>query len=298
MNQLMSLILAGAAAASAAAQPAPAQPEAAAPGNEPIIVTGEKNQQKTITDFVHALTPTLWNGQISRFEHSVCPAAVGLAPRQRDAVEQRIRLVAKAAGVAVDGPRCGPNVVLIVTSDKKAFMEELRHHHGEYFGDMTRERIHALEREPGPAAAWQLRGPPINAAGVDLYEDPSTGVYVNRTIEGSSRLTEAVRPQFDAAVVVVERKSLPGLTVTQLADYAAIRALTGADPQRLGNSGAPTILHVLDVPIGGETPITMTSWDLAFLKGFYDVRRNMHASAQRSAIANSVTKEVKSPQKR
>ena len=293
MKLFTSLI--AAVAAPVAAQPA--SPAATASGNEAIVVTGQRNERQAVSDFVHALTPTLWQGQISRFEHSVCPAVVGLAPAQATAVEQRMRLVAKSAGIIVDGPRCDANVILIVTSDKKAFMEELRHHHGEYFGDMTRERIHDLEREPGPAAAWQLRGPPINAAGQDLYEDPGTGQYVNRTIEGSSRLTEAVRPQFDAAVVVVERRALTGLTVTQLADYAAIRALTGADPARLGNSSAPTILHVLEVPEGGETPITMTSWDLAFLKGFYDVRRNMHASAQRSAISDSVAKDLQKPPK-
>lgn len=261
------------------------------------MVTGQRNERQAVSDFVHALTPTLWEGQISRFEHSMCPAVVGLAPAQAKAVEQRMLLVAKAAGIVVEDRNCDANVILIVTSDKKAFMEELRRHHGEYFGDMTRERIRDLEREPGPAAAWQLRGPPINAAGQDLYEDPGTGQYINRTIEGSSRLTEAVRPQFDAAVVVIERRALTGLTVTQLADYAAIRALTGADPARLGNSGAPTILHVLEVPEGGETPITMTSWDLAFLKGFYDVRRNLHAGAQRSAISDSMAKDVQTSPK-
>ena len=293
--QLCTSLIAAILAAPAAAQSAPPSAGANSSG-EAIVVTGERNEKKAVSDFVHALTPTLWQGQISRFEHSVCPAVVGLAPHQAEAVEQRMRLVAKAAGVVVDGPKCGANVILIVTSDKTAFMEELRRHHGEYFGDMTRERIHNLEREPGPAAAWQLRGPPINAAGVDLYQDPDSGVYVNKTIEGSSHITEAVRPQFDAAVVVIERKALTGLTVTQLADYAAIRALTGADPARLGNSGAPTILHVLEVPEGGETPITMTSWDLAFLKGFYDVRRNMHAGAQRSAISDRMAKDLqKSP---
>ena len=261
------------------------------------MVTGQRNERQAVSDFVHALTPTLWEGQISRFEHSMCPAVVGLAPAQAKAVEQRMLLVAKAAGIVVEDRNCDANVILIVTSDKKAFMDELRRHHGEYFGDMTRERIRDLEREPGPAAAWQLRGPPINAAGQDLYEDPGTGQYINRTIEGSSRLTEAVRPQFDAAVVVIERRALTGLTVTQLADYAAIRALTGADPARLGNSGAPTILHVLEVPEGGETPITMTSWDLAFLKGFYDVRRNLHAGAQRSAISDSMAKDVQTSPK-
>jgi len=292
IGSFLSVLALGAAAATA--QTPPPQ-SGASRDNEAIVVTGERNEKKAVSDFVQALTPTLWQGQISRFEHSVCPGVVGLSPHQSALVEQRMRVVAKAAGIVVDGAKCSPNVVLIVTSDKKSFMEELSRHHGEYFGQMTRERIRNLEREPGPAAAWQLRGPPISAAGVDLYQDPSTGIYMNKTIEGSSRLTEAVRPQFDAAVVVVERRALTGLTVTQLADYAAMRALTAADPARLGNSGAPTILHVLDVPIGGETPITMTQWDLAFLKGFYDVRRNMHAGAQRSAIGDSMAKELQKP---
>jgi hypothetical protein len=282
-------------AALAAAQAAPAPTATPPSSNEAIVVTGERNQEKAVKDFVQALTPTLWNGQISRFEHSVCPRVVGLAQHQRDVVEQRMRVIAKAAGIVVDGPRCGPNVVLIVTADKKTFLEQLQKHHGEYFGDLPTRKIHAMERDPSPAAAWQLRGPPINAAGQDVNYDAQMGAYVNRTIEGSSRLTEAVRPQFDAAVVVVETKALAGLTTTQLADYAAIRALTGADPEKLANSGAPTILHVLEVPMGGETPITMTKWDLAFLKGFYDVRRNMHPNAQRSAISDSVTESIQKP---
>ena len=113
-----------------------------------------------------------------------------------------------------------------------------------------------------------MKGAPINAGGMELYQDPATGVYTNRTIDAPSRITEAVRPQFESAVVVVERKSLVGLTTTQLADYAAIRALTGADPQRLANGASATILHVLEIPMGGAAPITMTQWDLAFLKGF------------------------------
>jgi hypothetical protein len=281
--------------AAAAIQAAAAPAATAQSSNEPIVVTGERNQEKAVKDFVHALTPTLWNGQISRFEHSVCPRVVGLAPHQQAVVEQRIRVIAKAAGIVVDGPNCGPNVVLIVTANKKTFLEQLQKHHGEYFGDMPTRKIHAMERDPSPAAAWQLRGPPISGDGRDLEYDAQMGAYVNRTIESPSRLNESARPQFDAAVVVVETKALAGLTTTQLADYAAIRALTGADPAKLANSGAPTILHVLEVPMGGETPITMTKWDLAFLKGFYDVQRTMHANSQRSAISDSVTDSIQKP---
>ena len=274
----------------------PAPGAAAPPGDEAIVVSGQRDTQKAVQNFVRSLTPTLWRGQISRFEHSVCPAAYGLARPQAEAVMARIRLVAASVGIPVEKPGCAPDVVLIATSDKTMLLEELWRQRGEYFGDMTHDDVRALERAPEPAAAWQLRGAPINASGMDLYWDDAKGTWVNNTVDASSRLADSARPQFDGAVVVVERKALVGLTITQLADYAAIRALTGADPAKLANSGAPSILHVLEVPIGGTAPVTMTKWDFAFLRGFYDVRRYLPTGAQRSAIANSMSKDLNSAQ--
>ncbi|HET7576306.1 MAG TPA: hypothetical protein VFK19_07050 [Sphingomicrobium sp.] len=264
-------------------------------GNEAIVVTGTKETRKTVEQFVRSLTPTIWQGQISRFEHSVCPAVYGLAKPQAEAVTNRMRLVAKSVGIVVEGHHCGPNVLLIVTSDKRALLQELERHRGEIFGGMPRSHVRDMERDSAPTAAWQLRGRPISASGMDLRWDAKLGAWMNYTTDAASHITEGSRPQFDGAVVVIERKALAGLTVTQLADYAAIRALTGADPAKLGNSGAPTILHVLDVPMGGETPITMTKWDLAFLKGFYDVHRNLRANAQRSAITDNMIGTIQKP---
>jgi hypothetical protein len=293
----MFLLAAGAMVASASAQvstPAP-QPSTSS-GDEAIVVTGQKESRQAIQDFVGALTKIPSYQQLSRFEHSVCPGVYGLPKTQADEVAGRIRLIAKTIGIVVGGEHCVPNVLVAATSDRNAFLEELRKHRADDFG-ITDSQIRALEKQPGPAAAWQIQGPPMTADGKDLDVDPTVGQVVNRTIVGSSRITEAVRPQFDGAIVVVERKALLGLTVTQLADYAAIRLLTGADPARLGNSGAPTILHVLEVPIGGTAPITMTQWDFAFLRGYYDARRSLHTSAQRSAITDSMTKDLHSPRR-
>lgn len=278
-------------AALAAQQPVPAQPS---PSDQPIVVTGQKDQRKAIQDFVGALTAVPSNRQLSRFEHEVCAAVYGLAEPQADAVVSRIRLVAKSVGIVVGGAHCAPNVLLLVTSDKTAFLKELQRHSADYFG-LTDKQFHDLERQPGPAIAWQTQGPMMTEDGVDLTEDPTQGVVVNRTIDQPSRITQAVHPQFDTSVVVVERKSLIGMTVTQLADYTAVRALTGADPAKLGNSSAPTILHVLNVPIGGAAPVTMTSWDLSFLEGYYDARRNLRTGAQRSSIGDSMSKALGSP---
>lgn len=279
----------------AAAMMAPASPAAAqgsAPGaDQPIVVTGQKDPHKAVEEFVRALTPVEEHGQISRFEHEVCPAVFGLAPPQAEAVEQRIRQVAGSVGIVVGGAHCTPNVLLLVTSDKKEFLQELQRHASNDYGVSDRQ-FRDMEQAPGHAAAWQVQGPMMTADGVELSEDTTQGVVVNRTVDPSSRITELVHPQFDASVVVVERRALVGLTTTQLADYTAVRALTGADPARLGNSGAPTILHVLDVPIGGEAPVTMTKWDYDFLSSFYNAKRDLRTSAQRSAIEKGMSDDL------
>jgi hypothetical protein len=272
-----------------------AQAQNAVPApDQPIVVTGQKDMPRAVEEFVKSLTPATSGGQLSRFEHKVCPKVFGLAQPQADAVEQRIRLVAKSVGIAVSTGRCAPNVLLLVTSDKTAFLKELQRHSADYFG-LTGRQFRDLERIPGPAVAWQVRGPMMNADGQELTEDTTQGVVTNRTIARSSRITVPVHPQFDTSVVLVERKALVGLTTTQLADYAALRALTAADPARLANSGAPTILHVLDVPIGGAAPITMTSWDFGFLQNYYDAQRNLGTGAQRSAIARGMTQDLEHP---
>jgi hypothetical protein len=288
----MMFLFAFAAALSALAPPAVPQP--APSDDQAIVVTGQKNVHKEVDDFVRSLAPGDNHGQLSRFEHEVCPAVFGLAEPQARAVEDRIRLVAKSVGIAVASGRCAPNVLLLVTSDKKAFLQELQRHSADYFG-LTDRQFYDLEQQPGPAVAWQVQGPEMTADGVDLTEDTTQGVVVNHTIDPSSRITQPIHPQFETSAVVVERRALVGLTTTQLADYTAIRALTGADPARLGNSTAPTILHVLEVPIGSEAPVTMTKWDYDFLAGYYDAQRNLRAAAQRSAISRGMGKKLQQP---
>lgn len=266
-----------------------AQPVPQAPG-EVITVTGQRSSKQEIDEFVRDLTPVQFGGQMTRFEHSVCPAVIGLPQAQANAVAARMRLVASSVGITVAGPKCAPNILVVATSNKRELLRQIAQHRSDYFDSGHQER--EVERQPGPAAAWGVGGPPISARGVDLYVDPQIGLYMNRTTEGSSRITEPVRPQFDAAVVVVEKKALVGMTTTQLADYASIRALTGADPAKLGSSSPPSILRVLDVPVGGEAPITMTNWDFAFLHGYYDARPVLRTGARRSAIVDSMDKDL------
>lgn len=76
-----------------------------------IVVTGNRDAEQDMKEFVRALTPAPVGGRLSRFEQSVCPVALGLPPRQRDAVVARMRRVAQEVGIAVSGDTCFPNVV-------------------------------------------------------------------------------------------------------------------------------------------------------------------------------------------
>lgn len=257
-----------------------------------IIVTGHRNPEQDRKEFVRALTSLQFGGRIARFEQAVCPAALGLPHGQAAALVHRIRTVAQAVGVSIAGEKCHPNVVVIVPDNKQFFLQDLVKRHSEYFGSLSTEQVRTLLRSPGPAASWQLEGPPISARGTELRFDDATGLYTNTTTEPASRINSGARPQFDGAVVVVERTALDGLTVTQLADYAAMRAFTATDPARLQGTTTPTILKVLEASADSQVPPSLTSWDLGLLRGLYTAPRNLETGSQRSAIRRAMEKEV------
>ena len=260
--------------------------------DQQIVVTGEALERR-IRDFVGALTQAPPRGQLSRFEWEACPTAIGLTGPQKAAVVSRMRQVAEAAKIPLGGKGCRPNVLVAVARDKRAFIEALLQTVPRVFADMSRSETRRILNEP-KASAWQGEGPPLDADGRALEQvrltDSKTGavsadpVYMNRTIRPATRITAPSRVHFSLAVVVVEAAALDGLTTTQLADYAAMRAFAKTDPSKLPPSPPPTILTVLDVPMGGEVPITLTQWDLGFLRGLYESQGNLYGAAQRSQI--------------
>ncbi|HEY5721068.1 MAG TPA: hypothetical protein VIT45_01975 [Allosphingosinicella sp.] len=270
------------------------QPAQDADGAE-IVVTGNAEEvERQIKDFVGALTQAPPRSQLSRFESSICPGVAGLPPGQKESVIARMRRVGEAAGLRVGKPGCIPNVMLMVASDKRAFIEALKRKHPYFFDSMPSDELRRLVSEPGPAAAWQIDGPPLSADGTAMATGggPGAEFYVNRTTRKGSLITASARPQFQAAAVVVEQKALEGLTTIQLADYAAMRAFARTDPARLPETSPPTILKVLEAPMGSEVPLTLTAWDLSFLKGLYAATDNLYAASQRSEIRRQIEEDL------
>lgn len=278
----------------AGALPAVAQDKSppASADDQTITVTGNRDVRETVEEFVAALAPGRTARPLHRFEREVCPKVLGLSKTQAEAVTARLRRVATQVNMRVGGQGCGPNLFVLVTADKKKLLDEMRRVNDEAFGSLSSDKIRALYRQPGASVVWHSEGPPIGRDGKEAAFDDSKGYYVNRTTEAASRLNSGGTRQFASATVVVERRALDGLTVTQLADYVALRAYTGADPARLTSDRVPSVLTVLDAPANAEVPASLTEWDLAFLNGFYGMNRGLNSSGQRSAIADTIEKKV------
>ncbi len=248
LGKLLITLLAAGASVAARAQ------EADVPKEEPSsseIIVQAINPDRQIRDFVEALTDAPIGGQLSRFSWAVCPAATGLPHAQNEAVRDRMRRVARAAAIPVAGEGCRPNVLLIAVPDKKALIEGLYKTYPAYFSGLSRDKVRGLASGPGPAAAWHVEGK-LSADGELVPREGVGGPHRYEGTRDPSRLSSATRPHFITAAVVVEHKALTGLTTTQLADYAAMRAFARTDPERLEKATAPSILTVLEAPMGSS----------------------------------------------
>jgi hypothetical protein len=270
--------------------PADAQVPQGGTEQAPIVVQGHRDPASEIRELVDSLPPAPANGHISRFEHTACPAALGVPPAQRALLVARMRAVGAAAGVPMGPPNCRPNVLVLVTSDKRQLIEQLERRYPFYLGELSGRQVTRLAQSPEPTALWHLSGT-VDADGRQRF---ATGgnVLVQRTTRASSRIADLAHMEFIGSVLVVEMRALEGLTTTQVADYAAMRTFTGADPARLPDRNLSTILTLLDAPMGSAVPLTLTSWDLAFLQSLYASNASIYAAGQRGEIQDGMRREL------
>ena len=274
-----------------AAAPAVGQPTTPPP-NQEIVVEGTRGSDRQVRDFVKALTDAPSFGQIGRFHAAVCPVAMGLTPVHNAALGARMRSVAAAANVRVGPVGCTPNAFVIVAPDKGAAIRELYRRYPSYFAGLSSKQISSLAAAPGPATAWQI-STLLSAEGEILKKAGGSDHYILENSNTPSRVKAATIPAFVASMVVIDRRAAAGLTVTQLADYAAMRTFADTAPAKAAGVRAPSILTILDEAPNQLVPVTLTYWDLAFLKSLYATSNAYYASYQRGDMERVVSKELK-----
>ena len=290
LKPIVAVLIAAGAATAAHAQPT-SDPQAATSNDEEIVVQGVRPSTKQVRAFVRALTDVRSSGQLSRFHLPACPAVMGLAPAQNDRIVERMRRVAEAARIPLAPARCSANTFVIVTPDKAAAIAELNRRFPAYFSQMSDRDMRRLAADTAPAAAWQVKT--LMTADRELAaKATASDAYIVKSVNTPSRIKAASMPTFMASVVVIDVKSAAGLTVTQLADYAAMRTFADIDPQRVVKTGVPSILGALTQPDDQALPVTLTHWDLGFLKSLYTTDNAYLAGFQRGDMERVVKKEL------
>lgn len=285
------LLIAGALAAFATAMPAWAQDSNQDdPG---IVVEGQRDQRKKINAFVGAMVSGRMRDQVAQFRDDACPAAMGLTDALDAAITKRLRQVAFTAKVPLGKPDCRPNVIVIFAPDKREMVLGLHREHYQLFGERGSMEVRQIAATPGPAVAWHVTGR-LNADGTQMTRDDEGVTWSSTAGIGASRLRSPTMPVHAGAVLVIEQKAVEGLSVNQVADYAAMRLFGNADPKRLPPD-ADTILSVFEDAKDADRPIalSLTQWDLGFLKGLYASDSALYAPGTRSNIASTIERDLK-----
>jgi hypothetical protein len=255
-------------AALTCSSPLAAQEAASTPSEEvEIVVEGQRVRDDAIERYVEGLNAARRSLPLARYApRDYCPAVLGLSAARNKQIAARMRTVAAAAGVKPADEGCVPSAIAIFTNDKEAFLEKFRERHPRYFQQLP-ARGRRLAQSDGPAVAWRI------------VETSATN-----SPTGGNLILSAYTPAVAMSVVVLERKALLGLTVTQIADYVLMQTLTDHGSEPLAVPMDFTILGALHAPVGSAVPSSLTAWDLAYLKGRYSGHPGRYSTMQAATI--------------
>lgn len=258
-----------------------AAPAVAQEGAEPstrvddIVVIGNVPLREQIDIFVGEVTeppegrgPARWSRR-----GGVCVGVANLRQDVAQAVADRVSDRARQLGLAVGEPGCRANVLIIATDDGQALARALVERSPNAFrpdyagSSKTRRELELFVETDRPIRWWHVSMPVISGQGIPAVKLPGEDAPY---IPGSGRVRTAVRNVLLRAYVIVDLDQTEHLTLTQLADYAAMVAFAQIDPD--ADVGAfSTILNVFENPAATSE---LTDWDLAYLGAVYTGERN------------------------
>ena len=278
-----------------------------AQANDPTIVVTVKSlrTEEQTRETIRRATRTV-DGQLARFIEPVCPRVTGFETQYERTVAERIKQVAEAIGARAGGEGCVANFYVVIVDDGREFVAELERQHPEALEGLSRREWDRLSGDEGIARSWNATAMTNSAGAVAGRPSPSAGggsvktgfagssvsfgdVNVMRAYE-SSNINPSVQQAIMSAWVVIETGATFGKSLTQIADYAAMRGLAMVRPAELASS-EDTILALFE-PGSPAEPARLTEFDQAYLKSLYRVQGRRWARQQVRQMADAITREA------
>jgi hypothetical protein len=293
---------------------------------ESVTVTGIKDVDKAVTDFVGAVTtPTRMANKLARWRTGICPVVAGVRPSAVKLLAKLVRDRAAEVGAPVnDRENCKPNIEIVFTTTPQALLDTIfiKYPHLLGYHDNSAQAT-KLATVRWPIQSWystatdDLRGNvtidgvktggltldmpftpgggggggiPTSANGMVTLNMPDARV----TNVTGGRLSDGVASDFNHVVIVVEPAKLLEHELGTLGDYIALLALSQIEqPEHCQE--LPTILNLL--PPGCATPPkSFTSVDMAYLRALYKMTPTADVRGQRRELVYQMDKSLGAPQ--
>jgi hypothetical protein len=279
-----------------------ALPAGAEPDNT-IVVTGDRIMTEDVAIEAVRRVARPVNDQLARFEDPVCPRVTGFEERYEAIVAKRIKAVAAEIGAKVGGEGCVANFYVVIVDDGGEFVDEMLKQHPDAFAGISKRELARLSSAGTTARGWSITrttnsmgatsSQPTESGGTAVkYGTQSVGfgggANVMRVYD-SSNINPSVQQMVGTAWVVLETGATFGKSLTQIADYSAMRGLAMVRPEELGE-GDDTILALFE-PGVDNAPDKLSPFDRAYLTGLYRAPARRWARSQARYMAEAIARE-------
>lgn len=146
------------------------------------------------------------------------------------------------------------------------------------------------ERKPATVGAdLGLAGGQKSGAALQLFANDAAA----KEVCIGSRMTQCFSSVYSNVVIVVDGKAVDGVSNAQIVDYIAMVVLS--HPKSVDACGSyPSILDLFAAGCGEKPSASLTSSDIAFLKGLYSMDREAFANLQGSSMAHGIEVDARS----
>jgi hypothetical protein len=266
------------------------QPVAAADTAEESVTVTAPAMDEMIRAFVGDVSAAGPQGQLARWDRTICPGVAGMRRQYAEALLDRIAVIAIGVGLDVGAPGCSPNALIFFTENSDALTHEIVERHGALVSrrgqtgnTRGREALQDFMNTPRPVRWWHV-----------TRTMTSDGFLVRRgeqvDVRSMGRLRRATRQDFDRVIIVIDAHRIEGVRFGAVADYVAVAILAQLDPTA-DTQGYSTILNLFGE--GEPRASAITDWDRAYLNGLYAATRDARdAHRQEREISRQMGAEV------
>lgn len=273
--------------------------------DDEIVVTAQKRLKAAISNHISTVISNQSGGQYARFSKPLCPSVIGFSEENSAFIEKRMRAIAKAADIQTGSTKCVPNIHVLIVEDGKEMLDFLRRKHRRAFGLLTPYQRDKIQNGPGPTYNWHIvetisadDGGSRSVAGTGFAGGASYGLLSDASANAGrshvkSRISLPVRQELNHGFLLINKEAVQGLSVVQIADYAAMRTFLQTKEGSTGNTNADSILSLFDTKESASDRVqSLAPWDLALLIALYKAPTNTPADLQRSSMFQNFEKAL------